>query len=92
MEKQMIRNLVESEVEKAGGNKYTGYENAGERIVGMLESDKVSTADFSIRQLYEELVDCPLSADAAQVSEALNTSAFPTIASKVINKDIIDEY
>ena len=87
----MIRNLVESEVEKAG-NQFTGYENAGSKVNDLLETGKVRTSDFSFRQLFEELVDCPMGADASRVAEALNSSAFPTIAAKVINKDIIDEY
>ena len=88
----VIRNLVESEVKRADGNTYTGYANAGDKVEQLLESGKVTTRDFSFRQLYEELVDVPLGADSAQVAEALNSSSFPTIASKVINKDIIDEY
>ena len=88
----VIRNLVESEVQKADGNTYVGYEKAGNKVEQLLESGKVTTRDFSFRQLYEELVDVPLGADSAQVAEALNSSSFPTVASKVINKDIIDEY
>jgi hypothetical protein len=90
--KNQIRNLVDAKVQEAGGNKRVGWENAGNELVELIESGKLRSSDFSIRQLYEELVDCPINEDAGRVAEAVNSSAFPIVAKKIIHSDIIDEY
>lgn len=87
-----LRELINTKVEQASGNTSLGYKAAGEVIGDLLESGKVKPSDFSIRQLFDDLVDINLGAPAVEVAEALNSSAFPTIAQKIIHKDILDEY
>jgi len=87
-----LRELVDSKVEQAGGNTRLGYQAAGEVVEGLLDSGKLKPSDFSIRQLFDQLVDVDLGESAVDVAEGLNTSAFPTIAQKIIHKDILDEY
>ncbi len=87
-----LRELIDTKVEQAGGDTRLGYQAAGEVIEGLLDSGKVKPSDFSLRQLFEDLVDVDLGAPAVEVAEGLNTSAFPTIAQKIIHKDILEEY
>jgi len=88
----MIKQLVEQKVQEADGNTRVGYENAANYVGELLESGKLKTSQFSLKQLYEETVDCPINEEASRVAEAVNTSAFPVIAKKIIHSDIIDEY
>ena len=88
----MIKQLVEQKVQEAEGNARVGYDNAANYIGELLENGKLQTSQFSLKQLYEETVDCPISEEASRVAEAVNTSAFPVIAKKIIHSDIIDEY
>lgn len=88
-----LRNLVNAKVEEAGGDTYRGYELAGQVVEGLMAEGKVKPNNFSIRRLFDELVDgVSLSDEPKRVAEGINTSAFPTIARKIIHKDIIDEY
>ena len=89
---KMIRTLVDAKVEEAGGRKRKGYQLAANYLGTLLEDKKISTKDFSLRGLYEALCDTPLNEDPVLVAEDLNSSAFPTIVSKILHKDIIDEY
>jgi hypothetical protein len=92
MKNGLIKNLVESKVEEHGGNLYQGANAAADTIGELITEGKLNTKDISLRQVYEELVDCPISESAARVSEALNSSAFPNVAQKIIHSDIINEY
>ena len=91
MKNGYIRSLVEAKVEEAG-SKRKGYELAADTIVDAIDNGQLSTSQISFKQLYEELVDCPISEPAARVAEAMDSSAFPTVAKKIIHKDIISEY
>ena len=86
-----IRSLVEAKVEEAG-SKRKGYEMAADSLVEAIDAGQINTSQISFKQLYEELVDVPISEPAARVAEAMDSSAFPTVAKKIIHKDIIDEY
>ncbi len=86
-----IKQLVEAKQAEYGDDR-KAYEAAGDSIVELIDGGKIRTSDISFRQLYEELVDVPLTADAKDVAEAMDSSAFPTVAKKIIHKDIIDEY
>jgi len=88
----ILKQLVKQHEDQAGGNIREAYDQAANRIGALIDEGKISTKDFSFRQMFEELVDVPLSADVTQVAEALNTSAFPTFASTILHKDIIKEY
>ena len=92
MNNGMIRSLVEAKVQEADGNKRVGYENAADTFVELLASGKINSSQISFKQLYDELVDCPISEPASRVAEAMDSSAFPTVAKKIIHSDIIDEY
>lgn len=87
-----IKNLVEAKITEHGGNLYEGANAAAEQIGNLIDEGKLNTRDISLKQVYEELVDCPISESASRVSEALNSSAFPNVAQKIIHSDIIKEY
>ena len=86
-----IKQLVEAKQAEYGDDR-KAYDAAGDSIVELIDGGKLRTSDISFRQLYEELVDVPLTEDAKTVAEAMDSSAFPTVAKKIIHKDIIDEY
>ena len=92
MKQGHLKNLVEAKVEEHGGNLYQGANAAADVVGDLISEGKLNTKDISLRQVYEELVDCPINESAARVSEALNSSAFPNVAQKIIHSDIIDEY
>ena len=71
MKNGLIKNLVEAKVEEHGGNLYEGANAAANQIGDLINEGKLNTKDISLRQVYEELVDCPISESAARVSEAL---------------------
>ena len=87
-----LRKLVDAKVEEHGGNKFAGYNAAAAHVDNLITEGKMKTTDFSIKGLYEALCDTPLNESAERVAEDLNTSAFPTIVSKVFHRDIIDAY
>lgn len=89
----MLKQLVEH-YKQDGAHPKLAYRLAADHIDGLLTEGQIKPEDFSIRQMFEELVDLPagLRDDAEAVAEAINTSGFPTIASKVIHKKVIDSY
>lgn len=87
-----LRKLVDKKVEEHDGNKRLGYDAAAAYIDNLIVEGKMKTDDFSIKGLYEALCDTPISESAERVAEDLNTSAFPTIVSKVFHRDIISAY
>ena len=91
-QKGVLKSLVEQKVQEAGGNKRKGFALAAEKLSSLMDQGKLQTGDFSFRQMYEELVDIEPGASIVELSEAVNSSAFPNIASRIIHKDIIGEY
>lgn len=91
-QKGAIRTLVDAKVQEASGNKRVGYKKAAEKLDSLMKAGKLQPGDFSLRQLFEELVDPTDMSDVVAIAEAVNTSAFPTVAAKIIHKDILDEY
>jgi hypothetical protein len=88
-----LKNLVDAKVKEAAGDKRLGWELAGDHIVSMINEGKIQRENLGFKRLFQELVSgVSLSASPERIAEALNSSAFPTIAQKVIHKDIIDEY
>lgn len=92
MKKGILKQLVTQFTDQAGSNVREAHRLAANKVGQLMDEGKLSSRDFTLRQLYEELVDVPLSEDAATVAEALNTSAFPTFASTILHRDIIKEY
>ena len=89
----VLRSLVDQKVQEAAGNKRKGYALAAEKLDNLMKQGKLEPKDFSFKQMYEELVEAPEDInDVVSISEAVNSSAFPNVASKIIHKDIIDEY
>jgi len=88
-----LRKLVEAKVKEAGGDALVGHEAAAQEIITLINEGKIDRRNLGFKRLYQELIPhVPLSSPAERVAEALNSSAFPTIAQKVIHKDIIDAY
>ena len=92
MKNGILKQLVKQHEDQAGSNIKEAHQQAAGRVGALIDQGKIQTKDFSFRQMFEELVDVPLSADVVQIAEAINTSAFPTFASTILHKDIIKEY
>lgn len=92
MKKGILKQLVGQFEDQAGDNVQEAHSLAANKVGQLMDQGKINTNDVTLRQMYEELVDVPLSASATQVAEAINTSAFPTFASTVLHRDIIREY
>jgi len=92
VKKGILKQLVKQHEDQAGSNVREAHQHAADQIAALIKDNKVSTRDFNLRQMYEELVDHPLSDDVTRVAEAINTSAFPTFASTILHSDIIKEY
>lgn len=92
MNKDVIKTLVSTEVEKAGGSTRKGFENAARVIESALDKKDLPSKKVSLRALYDATVDTSLGESAQDVAEAISSSAFPVISSKLIHRDIIRQY
>lgn len=91
-----LKAIVEAEVQGSGvDNKQVGYERAANRISELIDTKKLSVSDFSLREMYRSLVDPNFElahASAKSISEAIQSSAFPNITSKVMHSTVMPAY
>ena len=93
-----LRGLVQKHVTECGGNLRSGYEAAANELDGLMigETPKVKPSDFSIKALFEELVDphrrFDVTTDAQLIAEAISASAFPQISNRIFHRTVMPEY
>jgi len=96
MRKGTLRNLLDSSKLETGGDDIQAAQLASDRLADLFEAGKVQPDDFSVKAMFEELVDPKHefnhSTDAKVLQEAVTSSAFPTITNTVINAAIIPAY
>lgn len=90
----VIRELVESHVRHAGGDFKEGTKRAAGQLGRLIDTGDLSLENVSIREAFKAFV--PLSdaenMSAGAIAEAMVSSAFPYITTKLIHKTIIDAY
>lgn len=91
-----LRGLVQKHVGESGGNTQLGYERAADKIDTLLEAGQIKPEDFSVRALFEELVDphrrFDVTTEASVISEAISASAFPEISNKIFHRTVMPQY
>lgn len=88
-----LKSIVESAVTEAGGNRAVGYELAANKVEDLMIAKKISASDFSIKEMYRTLVDPTLSLTSAKaIAEAIQSSAFPNLTTKVMTQTVIPAY
>lgn len=96
MRRGTLRGLINKHVSEAAGDPTLGYENAAQEVDGLLAEGAVQPQDFSIRELFEELVDpdrrFDSSTDPQIISEAISSSAFPVITNTLLFRSTMPEY
>lgn len=91
-----IKALVNRHIQECGENKKLAYEHAGEQVGRLLETGKIAPESFSLRALFDGLVDTggqyvgTMGADS--IAEAVSTSAFPYITKELISTTLIKKY
>lgn len=92
--KGQVRQLVES-LTKDAGNVREGQRRFGKLVADAIKEGEVSPHDFSIRELFDVLVDPHgevAKEDAQAITEAINSTEFPYVTNKLISKETIDAY
>ena len=96
MRKGTLRSLIEGYKLQTGNNEQMAAELASDKLQSLFEQGKIKPEDFSVRALFEELVDpnheMRADTDTKRIAEAVTSSAFPTISGTVINATIIPAY
>lgn len=90
-----IRIIFESHMKDAGGDIQEGQKRTGEQIGRLIDEDKIKSEEFSLRALFEALVnqDRQLNLnDNKQIIEAMTASSFPYITEKLVSKTVIQAY
>lgn len=93
-----LRSFIQAHEQAAGkDNKPLAWRNAANQLRQLLEGGEVKPQDFSLRELYRELVETEHGVDLRfastdQIMEAVSASAFPYITGELISKTIMDEY
>ena len=96
MRRGTLRGLINKHVGEAAGDVQLGFEQASQEIDGLLVEGVIKPQDFSIRELFEELVDpdrrYDQSTDPQIISEAISSSAFPVITNTLLFRSTMPEY
>lgn len=101
MQKGDIKAFVDRHLLEAGATgdprrEKLGYLNAASQMRQMFETGKIRVEDFSIKALFEAVVDLdgadPRTMDVQDLSEAVTASAFNYITGELIHKRAIDAY
>lgn len=95
LKNQDLKSVVDTAVAEAGGNCKLGYNVAANKIASLIEEKKLKPEDFSVREMYRTLVDPNMElqiASAQAVTEAIQSSAFPNITTKVMTAAVIPAF
>lgn len=91
-----LRGLINKHVGDHGGNVQQGYESAANHLGRLIAENKVQPNQFSIKELFEELVDpqhnFDMRSSAVDIAEAMSASAFPVISNRIIHGTIMPQY
>jgi len=91
-----LRGLINKHVGEAAGNAQLGFELAAQEIDGLIAEGAVQPQDFSLRELFEEVVDpdrrLDRSTDPQVIAEAISSSAFPVITNTLLFRATMPEY
>ena len=96
MRKGTISNLVESYLDQAGGSQQVAGDLAAHKLDTLFKEKEITPSDFSIKALFEELVNTDNKLDmhssVEDIAEAVASSAFATITNTVMNNSVIPAY
>ena len=101
LHKGELVNLIESNVQKYGGNKKVAYEEVGKQILENIQMGKVNARSISFRGLleaclqeagYPEVPWGDNKSDTEELREAVGASSFPNITKYIISNEIIPPY
>ena len=101
MRKGELVNLIESHVEKAGGNKKIAYDNVGRQLLENIQAGKVNVRALSFKAImeacleeagYPEVPWGESKSDATELREAVSASSFPNITKYIISSEMIAPY
>ena len=90
-----LRGLVQKHIGESGDTQQA-YTAAADELDVLLEAGKVKPEEFSVKALFEELVDpakqFDVTTDAQTISEAISASSFPEISNRIFHRTAIPQY
>lgn len=95
IKRRNIRALVDEHIKEAGGDLAVGLSSFCTQVEEAIETEGITLADVSMKQLFEAMVDRDGSLDyhsTQDVSEAMTSAGFPTIVGQLIHPRIQQEF
>lgn len=93
----IFKSLLESKRQEANGHEKLTYKLVKQELDYLFKTNKIAPEDFSIDQIYHEIVEAEnphldRNSSSHEIAEAISTTAFPTITGSIIHGTVMPEY